>query len=117
MSVYSELVNETGVNPSELYKIIDGYTGSAFPEWNLPPIDILDIWGDMSLRAAVALLTGGDTPTTYSRRMADMIRILTDPVPTLLGLDEDPVEAEFTRALEVVRDLRRDTLDGEVIDD
>lgn len=114
MSIYTEIIDESGVNPSAVYRIMDGYLGSSMPAWNLPKIDILEIWGDMSLRAAVGLLTGGDTPTTYSRRMADAIRELTGP--SLLGLDEDPVDVAFTQAMDVIQSLRRETVDAEVID-
>jgi hypothetical protein len=117
MSIYTEIRNEYGIDPRRIYLEFDIILAEKPADWNLPAIDVLDIWGDMSLRAAVALLTGGDTPTTYSKRMAEMIRIITDPEPTLLGMDEEPVEADYTRALETIRSLRRDAVDAEVVDD
>jgi hypothetical protein len=123
MSIYTEIKDEYGIDPSKIYRIMDGYLNSSLPAWNLPEIDILDIWGSMSLRAAVGLLTGGDTPTTYTKRMSDMIRLITDKREelTLLGLDEppwgDPVQADFTRALDVVRSLRDEPIEAEVVDE
>jgi hypothetical protein len=55
--------------------------------------------------------------------MSDMVRLITDKRDelTLLGLHEPPwgtpVQADFTRALEVVRSLRDEPVDAEVLDD
>jgi hypothetical protein len=116
MSIYSEIRDEFAIDPSAIRKSCDGLINAEPTPWNLPEIDILDIWGSMSLRAAVGLLTGGDTPTTYSKRMADAIRAITDP-PTMLGLKDPVVDADFTQALDVVRSLRDEPVDAEVLDE
>lgn len=112
MSIYSEIENDLGVYPGRIYLSFDGIVSGEPAPWNLPKIDILDVWGHADLRSAFRLISGGDTPTTYSRRMADMMRVITGP--SLLGLDEDPVDAEFTRALEVIGSIR-EPVDAEVV--
>jgi hypothetical protein len=117
MSVYSELVNESGVNPTALSATLATEILADPPApWNLPAIDALDLWGAVTLRQMFLLVSGGDTPTTYSRRMADAMRALTDSGPSLLGFEEEPVDADFTRALETIRSLRHDIFDVEVLD-
>lgn len=114
MSIYGEIVNEYAINPTEIDKILWDGINEKFEPWDLPEIDILDLWGRVDLRTAFGLLSGGDTPTTYSKRMADMMRVLTGP--SLLGLDEEPVDAEFTQALRVLESIR-EPVDAEVIDE
>ncbi len=115
MSVYSELVNEYGYDPGALSATLaDEILADPPAPWNLPAIDSLDLWGAVTLRQMFMLVSGGDSPTTYSRRMAEAIRELTGP--NYLGFDEEPVEADYTRALETINSLRRDTLDAEVLD-
>jgi len=116
MSIYSEVRNEFGIDPSKIRRSCDGLIDAEPAPWNLAPIDILDIWDGMGLRAMVGLLTGGDTPTTYSKRMADAIRAITDS-PTMLGLKDPVVDADFTQALEVIRSLRDEPVDAEVVDE
>lgn len=114
MTVYTEVENEFGIYPALIDLKCTRIIEEPLPAWDLPDIDILDIWGSMSLRAAVGLLSGGDTPTTYSRRMAEAMAIIVNP--SLLDLSEAPVLADFTQALDVVASLRLDTVDAEVVD-
>lgn len=114
MSIYTEIRDEYAIDPSKIYRSFDGLVSAEPAPWNLSEIDILDIWGKVDLRSAFRLISGGDTPTTYSKRMADAIRAITGP--SLLGLDEEPVHADFTRAMEVIRDLR-EPVDAEVVDE
>lgn len=115
MSIYTETADAIKVYPKDIYADFDAIVAEEFEDWDLPVIDILDIWGSMSLRAAVGLLSGGDTPTTYSRRMAEAMAIIVNP--SLLDLSDAPVLADFTQALDVVALLRRETVDAEVLDD
>lgn len=116
MSIYMEIVNEFDISPHEIKRICDGMIAAQPAPWNLPVYDILDVWGDLNLRQAFALLTGGDTPTTYSRRMADALKLLTDPKPTLLGFDDEPISADFTRTQQILADLR-EPVDAEIVDE
>lgn len=118
MSVYSEWVNESGIDPRELdRKITEGILADPPQPWNLPSADVLGLWGDMNLRTMFAIMSGGESPTTFTGGMAKMVRAMTDP-SSLLGLHEPPVQADYTRALQVVEALksRARAVDGEVID-
>jgi hypothetical protein len=117
MSVYSELVNDSGTDPMALNELIrDKIMADPPSPWNLPSIDILDLWGAMNLRTAFGLLSGGETPTTYTRNMAKLVRAATGP--TLLGFEEPVQEPDYTRALEVIETLRKRShaWDAEVLD-
>jgi hypothetical protein len=117
MSVYTETANALGIYPKDIHLDFNRIIDEEFEDWDLPKIDILEIWGSMSLRAAVGLLSGGDTPTTYSKRMADAIRFLTDPAPDkLLGFDDEPVHADYTRTQVILKSIR-EPVDAEVVDD
>jgi hypothetical protein len=112
VSVYSELVSDSGVDPDALCRDLQVEILMDPPApWNLPAIDVLDLWGAMNLRQMFALVSGGDTPTTYSQRMARAMRELTDAPPTLLGFDGD----DFHRATMVLESLRYTPM--EVTDD
>ena len=114
MSVFSELVNEWGVHPDELdARIRAGIEPEPAP-WNLPEIDLVEIFGPLNLRQAF-LMISGDTPTTYSARMAAAMRAITDG--SLLALDEEPVDAQYTQALNVIQSLRNPPVEAEVLDD
>jgi hypothetical protein len=116
MSVFSELVNETGVDPRALSdRIARDILADPPAPWNLPAIDVLDLWEGLTLRQMFAMVSGGYSPTTYTRRMADMVRELTGP--SLLGLDAAVSDDDYTMALETVRSLRRDTMEAEVLDE
>lgn len=118
MSVYSELVNEWGLDPVRLdIEIQEAIAADRFEPWDLPEIDLLEIWGTVNLREAFGLISGGETPTTYSKRMALMVRAITDPAPSILGLGDEPVDAEYTQALEIVRSIRNVPVEAEVVDD
>lgn len=117
MSVYSELVDDLGVDPDRVHeKFAEKLYADAPAPWNLESADVLDLWGTMNLRTLFGLLSGGSTPTTYTRDMARQVAAMTEP--TLLGFDEPVVDADYTRAVQILQDLRSraHAVEGEVLD-
>jgi len=115
MSIYMEIVNEFDISPFEVRKKCDSIINEPVESWELPTYDILDVWGSMDLRQAFGLLTGGDTPTAYSKRMADALKVILDRDPSLLGFNEEPINADFTRTQQVLNSIR-EPIDAEVVD-
>jgi hypothetical protein len=120
VSVYSELVNESGTDPGKLDALLyDQILADPPAPWNLPAIDVLDLWGSMSLRQMFGVLSRGESPTTFTGGMAKLVRAATGP--SLLGFEEEEIDPnpDYTQAIRVIETLRSydRAVEGEVLDE